>query len=184
MPSGFLVLYGVPAGHRDSMMSAPIDTPMDPSSTRTISIVNQSGRRAPRQLIHRALEAVFSQHPTRSGDVCVLLTDDAEIQDLNARFRNLDEPTDVLTFPAPEGEMLGDIAISIPYAERQARARNVSLQQEIGFLVIHGGLHLLGFDDETEDDRRVMVDEMNRAAAAAGLKQDHEWASLLHGDNR
>jgi len=103
------------------------------------------------------------------------------MRELNHRFRNLDESTDVLTFPAPGTDMLGDIAISIPYAERQAKQRGVSLKQEIGFLAIHGGLHLLGFDDESEDDRRTMVDEMNRAALAAGLKQDHEWASLLHG---
>lgn len=102
------------------------------------------------------------------------------MKDLNHRFRNLSESTDVLTFPAENPMLLGDIAISVPYAQKQAELRRVSLQQEIGYLAIHGGLHLLGFDDETEDDRRVMVEQMNRAAIAAGLKPDHEWASLLH----
>lgn len=150
-------------------------------SSRTISIVNNSGRRSPSATIRQALAAVFAQHEGRAGDVCVLLTEDDEMRELNHRFRNLDESTDVLTFPALDPSTLGDIAISIPYAERQAKRRGVSLKQEIGFLAIHGGLHLLGFDDESEDDRRTMVDEMNRAALAAGLKQDHEWASLLHG---
>lgn len=99
---------------------------------------------------------------------------------LNRSFRNLDESTDVLTFPAENPMLLGDIAISIPYAERQAKARKVSLQQEVGYLAIHGALHLLGFEDESEDDRRVMVEQMNRAAVAAGLQPDHDWASLLH----
>ncbi len=152
----------------------------DPSSTRTISIVNRSGRRAPSATIRRALQAALAQHSARPGEVSILLTDDQEIQDLNRRFRNLDEPTDVLTFPAENPMLLGDIAISVPYAERQAKLRNVGLPQEIAYLAIHGGLHLLGFDDETEDDRRVMVEQMNRAATAAGLKPDHEWASILH----
>jgi len=154
---------------------------MGSDRSRTISIVNNSGRRSPSATIKSALAAVFEQHQARPGDVCVLLTEDEEMRELNHRFRNLDESTDVLTFPAMDATMLGDIAISIPYAERQARVRKVSLKQEIGFLAIHGGLHLLGFDDESEDDRRKMVDEMNRAAVAAGLKQDHGWASLLHG---
>lgn len=152
----------------------------DPSSSRTISIVNRSGRRAPSALIRRAVEAVCVQHKARAGEVSILLTDDEEMKDLNHRFRNLSESTDVLTFPAENPMLLGDIAISVPYAQKQAELRRVSLQQEIGYLAIHGGLHLLGFDDETEDDRRVMVEQMNRAAIAAGLKPDHEWASLLH----
>lgn len=104
------------------------------------------------------------------------------MQALNLRFRNLDEPTDVLTFPGDSSphSPLGDVAICIPYAERQAKARGVSLRQEVGFLAIHGALHLLGFDDETDGDRARMVDEMNILAIEAGLKPDPEWASILH----
>jgi len=112
--------------------------------------------------------------------VSILLTEDAEMQALNAQFRNLDESTDVLTFPADIPMLLGDIAISVPYADRQAKVRGVSLSQELAYLAIHGGLHLLGFDDESEDDRKVMIEQMNRAAVAAGLKPDYEWTSLLH----
>ena len=114
----------------------------------------------------------------------MLLADDSEVKDLNRQFRRIDEPTDVLTFPSDNPMLLGDIAISVPYAERQAKSRRVSLKQEIGFLAIHGGLHLLGFDDESEDDRKVMVEEMNRAAIAAGLKPDLEWSSILHGETQ
>jgi probable rRNA maturation factor len=155
---------------------------MDPSSPRTISIVNRSGRRAPSSLIRRALTAVFEQHEAPPGEVSVLLGSDDDVRELNRNYRGLDEPTDVLTFPADHPELLGDIAISIPYAERQAVKRRVSLSQEIGYLAIHGGLHLMGFDDESERDRSHMVAEMNRAAIAAGLKPDEEWASILHGE--
>lgn len=101
---------------------------------------------------------------------------------MNLRFRGLDEATDVLTFPGDgvPGAPLGDIAIALPYAERQADARGVSVSQELGYLAIHGTLHLLGFDDAAEEDRVEMVREMNRVAVEAGLRPDENWASILH----
>jgi rRNA maturation RNase YbeY len=155
---------------------------MDPYSPRTISIVNRSGRRAPSSLIRRALNTVFEQHQAPPGEVGVFLGMDEDVRQLNRDYRGLDESTDVLTFPANHPMLLGDIAISVPYAQRQASKRRVSLSQEIGYLAIHGGLHLVGFDDETEQDRSRMVEQMNRAAVAAGLKPDADWASILHGE--
>jgi probable rRNA maturation factor len=153
---------------------------MGSSRLRTISIVNRSGRRAPSTLIRRALAAVFEQHNARDGEISVLLTDDLEIEALNRQFRSIDESTDVLSFPSEHPAILGDIAISVPYAQRQAALRKVGLDQEIAYLTIHGGLHLLGFDDESVQDRRVMMEQMCRAAVAAGLAPDPEWTSLLH----
>jgi rRNA maturation RNase YbeY len=125
---------------------------------------------------------VLDQHEAPPGEVSVLLGSDEDVRKLNREFRGLDESTDVLTFPADHPMLLGDIAISVPYAERQASKRRVSLSQEIGYLAIHGGLHLIGLDDESEGDRSHMVEQMNRAAVAAGLKPDAQWASILHGD--
>jgi probable rRNA maturation factor len=158
---------------------------MEPPSRSSVFIVNESGRRAPRSLLHRAVTATLELHG-RSGEITVLLCTDDAIRDLNAKFRGLDEATDVLTFPAGDfpGAPLGDIAIAIPYAERQASTRGVSLSQELGYLVIHGTLHLLGFDDESEPERAEMVAQMNRAAVASGLKPDEDWASLLHENAR
>jgi probable rRNA maturation factor len=155
---------------------------MEPPSSHSIAIVNESGRRAPRALIARAVAATLDLHGKSDQTVSILLGKDEQIKELNSRYRRLDEATDVLTFPSGDfpGAPLGDIAISLPYAERQAQARGVSLSQEVGYLAIHGTLHLLGFDDETEKDRAEMVREMNRAAVTAGLKPDENWASLLH----
>ncbi len=124
-------------------------------------------------------------HGKPEAQVCLLLTSDEAVHDLNRTYRGIDSSTDVLTFPAGDfpGAPLGDVAISVPYAERQAQARGVSLTQELGYLAIHGGLHLVGFDDESEKDRAQMVREMNRAAIASGFKPDEEWASLLHGES-
>ena len=155
---------------------------MEPPSRQVISILNESGRRTPKSLLQRAVQTTLDLHSRSGESVALLLTTDEAIRELNRRYRGLDEATVVLTFlagPVP-GAPLGDIAIAVPYAERQAKARGVSLSQELGFLAIHGVLHLLGFDDETEGDQEQMVAEMNRAATAAGLKPDDDWASILH----
>lgn len=155
---------------------------MEPPSSHSIVILNESGRRTPRKLILRAASVTLDLHGRTSEAISILLTSDETVRDLNRRFRNVDEATDVLTFPSDglEWAPLGDIAIAVPYAERQAAARGVSLEQELGYLTIHGTLHLLGFDDQTEDARAQMVAEMNRCAVASGLRPDHEWYSLLH----
>jgi probable rRNA maturation factor len=69
---------------------------------------------------------------------------------LNRDFRRKDKTTDVLAFPAAEGALLGDIVVSVPYAARQARRRGEPRAREIERLLVHGYLHLLGFDHETD----------------------------------
>lgn len=138
-------------------------------------------------LLVAAIEHTLNHH-SAVGRVDLLLTDDDEIQTLNHRFRQIDAPTDVLTFPAYLGDLpespeepIGDIAISVPYAQRQATVRGVSLSNELAMLAIHGALHLVGFDDIEEQDRRMMQEEMNAMAIALGLEPDPEWSSVLHG---
>jgi rRNA maturation RNase YbeY len=156
---------------------------MEPPSTGNVTVLNQSNRRVRISQIRQAAEVALARHGHANAVVCLLLTGDDHIRELNRQFRKLDEATDVLTFPAPEGSpSLGDIAISVEYAERQAKARKVSLTQELSYLAIHGALHLCGFDDENEKDREAMVREMNVVAREAGLKPDEEWWSILHGE--
>jgi probable rRNA maturation factor len=154
---------------------------MEPPSCK-VECINHCGASISLQPLAKAVQAAFQMHGRQDAAACLLLTDDGEIQDLNLRFRSVDSPTDVLTFPSGEHEFLGDVAISVPYAARQAVARGVSLEQELGYLAIHGALHLLGYDDETENDRVRMVDEMNRVALSVGLQPDTEWASILHAE--
>ncbi len=130
------------------------------------------------------MASAFQSHGKSGASACLLLTSDEHVRELNLKFRGIDASTDVLTFPAGDhaGEQLGDVAISVPFAARQARRRGVSLSQELGYLAIHGALHLVGFDDETDDERDRMVHEMNRIAVEAGLKPDVHWSSLHQGD--
>lgn len=155
---------------------------MEPPSSASITILNESGKRLRLEPIRRAIRVALARHGRESRTVNVLLTSDEEIRSLNRRFRSIDEPTDVLTFPSGDFPLapLGDIAIAVPYAGRQAAARKVPLGQELAYLAIHGALHLVGYDDEDEGDRLAMVAEMNAVAQEAGLKPDWDWHSLLH----
>lgn len=117
-----------------------------------------------------------------SQAVHIQLTSDDEIQRLNRGFRGVNASTDVLTFPSGQGAPfpLGDIAISVPYAFRQAEARGVSLHDEVIALMVHGVLHLVGLDDETEEDRSEMQRRMNELGDVIGTPIDASWTSVLH----
>ncbi len=91
-----------------------------------------------------------SRLPPPGPEVSVLLCGDARMRTLNRRYRRKDRPTDVLSFPAG-GRTLGDIVISVPYAAREARRRGATAGGEIDRLLLHGYLHLLGYDHETDD---------------------------------
>lgn len=115
-------------------------------------------------LIRKVVEAALTREGA-GGDVCVLVTDAEEIQRLNAGYRNIDRVTDVLTFPAWEGDAilcppdgyLGDIAICFERAEEQAREYGHSLERELAFLAVHGALHLLGYDHLQPDEEKAML---------------------------
>lgn len=83
-------------------------------------------------------------------EISIVFCDDSFIRTLNAEYRGKNKPTDVLSFAQNDPQMLGDIVVSIPTAARQADAAGWPLESEIALLGIHGLLHLLGYDDETE----------------------------------
>ena len=99
------------------------------------------------------------------GEVSVLLTTDAAIRKLNTRFRHKNKATDVLSFPA-EGigaeEIAGDLAISAPTARRQAVEQGHSLSPEIKVLILHGLLHLNGYDHVTDNGKMARRERLLR----------------------
>jgi len=108
--------------------------------------------------LRRFVQRVAALAPKTACDhVTILLCGDARMRALNARFRRKDRTTDVLSFAAEvrrgaDGlRPLGDIVISVPQAARQARAAGHSLPREIRLLLLHGYLHLLGYDHEVDD---------------------------------
>lgn len=116
----------------------------------------------------KALSAGAVQGQTQ-GEVSVLLTDNAEIQTLNRDWRGKDKPTDVLSFPAAEIDrpFLGDIAVALETMQADAKTRNITLDQHLSHLLIHGFLHLLGHDHK--DDTEAAEMEALEIAALASL---------------
>lgn len=148
-----------------------------------IHLSNRSTSRLKGDRIREALTALLKHYQLSDQDIEVVLMNDADIAEINAAFRQESEATDVLSFPAPKETpgWLGEIAISVDFARRQAQTRRVPISDEAAMLAIHGGLHLLGFDDETDEERDDMVRRMNEVASEVGLKTDDDWHSAPHG---
>jgi len=99
-------------------------------------------------------------------EISVLFTDDIFIRSLNNKYRGIDKPTDVLSFSLQEGavkspevesdKLLGDIIISVETAQRQADNLNHSMEKELAVLLIHGLLHLSGYEHEEDKDYKIM----------------------------
>ena len=90
----------------------------------------------------------------RAREGSILFCRDARMRGLNRRYRGMDRSTDVLAFAPdarPDRSFLGDIVVSVPYAERQARLRGELASREMDRLLVHGFLHLLGYDHETDN---------------------------------
>jgi probable rRNA maturation factor len=91
-----------------------------------------------------------------SGVVGVVLTDDAEQRELNRRYRGRDAPTNVLAFPLDDAPLLGDVVLAFETVSREAAEQGKPIADHLRHLVVHGVLHLLGFDHETEADAAIM----------------------------
>jgi probable rRNA maturation factor len=129
-----------------------------------IEVINRQRRRKINakqwlEFLERAIRAL----PTEKREATVVFVSDAAIRKLNREFRGRDYATDVLSFPAQaepfetEAQFhLGEVVISVEHAEEQARENNVRLENEIQQLILHGLLHLCGYDHETD------TGEMNR----------------------
>lgn len=120
------------------------------------------------------------------AEVSVSFVDDAAIHELNREHRSVDRPTDVLSFPqfepdedfppAPIPYALGDIVVSIETAQRQAAEYNHPFERELGFLLAHGLLHLLGYDHETPEDESEMRERQRELLTTIGLGLQEEEA--------
>ena len=119
------------------------------------------------------LGALLRRLDLAEAELSVLLTDDDGIQALNRQWRGVDTPTDVLSFAfgeveGPGEDVLGDIVISLPTAARQAAEHGHGVEDELWVLLVHGLLHLLGYDHQDDEEEREMVAktrELEQAAA-------------------
>ena len=111
------------------------------------------------------------------ADITIVLTDDAQLHELNREYLGVDAPTDVLSFPASETDpetgtpYLGDILISIPRAREQAQAAGHPLEAEVQLLVVHGTLHLLGHDHAEAEEKARMWKAQAEVMSRLGLSR-------------
>ncbi len=138
-----------------------------------------------RKAVHAAL--AHSRHPNLSdSEISLLFTSDDEVRALNAAWRGKDKTTNVLSFPMAESaeeiasaQLLGDIVLAAGVCAREAAEKRVALETHAAHLVVHGTLHLLGYDHETSD---VDADEMERiereALASLGIADPYSVSEV------
>ncbi len=135
--------------------------------------VSMRGRRAPALAarLGRSARRLLRALDLRHGELSLLLVSDGEMRRLNRRWRGRDRPTDVLAFAQAEGPggapdgMLGDVVISVDTARRQAAERGETLGREAERLLVHGVLHLLGYDHERSMAEARRMQRRERALA-------------------
>lgn len=141
-------------------------------------------------LLGKTVLACLKQEVIRVAcEINILLTDDESIRQINSQFRNIDAPTDVLSFPMAditkgrindvgndsdpnEGLLIiGDIVISAETAKKQSEQYGHTLERELAFLTAHGMYHLLGYDHEDEQDEKEMMEKQETVLDKLGLKR-------------
>lgn len=119
-----------------------------------------------------AIERIYPQH--RKGELSIALCDDAQVRVLNREYRGKDKATNVLSFPVPPpAPLLGDIVLSRETLVREASEKNTSFDAHMTHLLIHGWLHLQGFDHQNDDEAAEM--EALEIAALATLGIDNPY---------
>jgi probable rRNA maturation factor len=122
--------------------------------------------------IKKLLKKVF-RPIKQKNNMQVIFVSQEEIRELNKTFRNIDKSTDVLSFPNDDelDPSIGDVFISIEQARYQANDYGHSFEREIGFLAVHGYLHLLGFDHHSESEEKLMIEAQENILKKAKLER-------------
>jgi probable rRNA maturation factor len=139
--------------------------PAEKPATLSVQVVSAGRLRAPG--LGRWLQATAPRGAR--GAVVVALTSDARVRQLNARYREKNVPTDVLSFAAEEPGFLGEVVIASGVARRQARQAGHPVRVELRVLALHGLLHLLGYDHEHDNGRMARVER--RLRRKGGLRE-------------
>jgi probable rRNA maturation factor len=128
------------------------------------------------QTLQKAVLHVLEHQTAQDSEVTVLIEGDQRLRELNLQFLEIDAPTDVLSFPSDEidpetgSKYLGDIIISYPRGLEQANAAGHPVESELMLLVVHGALHLLGYDHAEDEDKKEMWAIQEEVLSDLGVK--------------
>lgn len=137
--------------------------------TMKTNIINSFDKEDYSQLIELVLKKAGNLTNNQNRNINIILVDNDEIQRLNNQFRHKDTPTDVLTFPDGYLNNLGDVFVSIPKMKEQSIELGHSEKRELGFLVVHGFLHTIGYDHMTEEDEKIMNEMQDKILNSAKI---------------
>ncbi len=122
-----------------------------------LNVVNQCNEENYEPLVRKALKKAYKMMRVNKKHIInIIFITNASMHELNKTYRNQDKTTDVLTFPSELAEELGDVFIAPHVAMEQAKAYGHTFKRELAFLVIHGFLHALGYDHDTEEKEHIM----------------------------
>ncbi|MFU8786609.1 MAG: rRNA maturation RNase YbeY [Candidatus Izemoplasmataceae bacterium] len=128
-----------------------------------INTINQANSESYELLVERVLKKAYKITKTkRNKTINIIFVSNDKIKELNMTYRNKSSITDVLTFPSDIESELGDVFIALYVAMDQAKEYGHSIDREIGFLCVHGFLHAIGYDHETESEADVMFALQNK----------------------
>lgn len=141
----------------------------------------------PEDLAAKCAAAAAAHVPAINAPASLLLTNDAAVRELNRQFRDKDLPTNVLSFPAgdgpqPEGGFLGDIALAYECCADEAERAGIPLGQHCAHLIVHGLLHLIGYDHQRESEARAMEKAEAAILASMGIADPYDDAAGVTND--
>ena len=134
------------------------------------------------ETVEKVLEKALEKEKLENTYFNLIIVDNNYIHELNKKYRNIDRPTDVITFALEdensviipnEERILGDIYISIDKAREQSKEYQHSLLRELCFLAVHGFYHLLGYDHQTKEEEKIMFQKQEEVLEEYGIRRDN-----------
>ena len=134
------------------------------------------------ETVEKVLEKALEKEKLENTYFNLIIVDNNYIHELNKKYRNIDRPTDVITFALEdensiiipnEERILGDIYISIDKAREQSQEYQHSLLRELSFLAVHGFYHLLGYDHQTKEEEKIMFQKQEEVLEEYGIRREN-----------
>ena len=146
-----------------------------------ITVINETSDNIDKELLNKVASFALEYENVKKALVNIIIVDNDEIRKINKEYRGIDRETDVISFALEDDDtfiklpirVLGDIYISIDKAKSQAEEYGHSLKREMSFLVVHGILHLLGYDHMNESDEKVMFDKQDKILDELNIRRDY-----------